>query len=213
MHGRIYSSAICIAGMLVMLCIALSNCATSNIQDNQTQYNRIYAGLPINEQLMKAIQRSDLAHIKETIVRGANINHKDFWGQTPLIRAASDGKVIIIALLLDNAAVIDATDNNGSTALIWATTFSQFEAANYLIERGSEINAANSLGQTALMLASREGSLEVVILLVESGADLEMRDKQSRTALSYAQEAGNSTIEQYLLYQKRKLLQWQHQTI
>ena len=79
------------------------------------------------------------------------------------MRAAGNGHLKTVKLLLKNNAKIDG---------IHKTNF-------------------NKLDWTPLMLASGNGHIEVVKTLISRGADLEARDKEKWTALTWASIKGH----------------------
>ena len=63
-------------------------------------------------------------------------------GMTPLLYAASDGRMETVRMLLDAGAEINARDANDITPLIAAITNNHPDVARYLIERGADIKAS-----------------------------------------------------------------------
>jgi uncharacterized protein len=125
-------------------------------------------------------------------------------GTTPLMRAAKNGDVAAMRVLMAHGADASLKQKNGTTALMlasgvgrgtgvfakdYATEAELLAAVKFLVElgvdAGVDINAANDSGQTALHIAA-QASDGIVKYLVEHGANLDAKDKQGRTALDVA---------------------------
>lgn len=72
-----------------------------------------------NSLLQKAIESSSFDVAQLLIEHGANVNHQDSNGTTPLMRAAQSMPEII-ELLIEKGANIEDKDNKGKTAFQWA---------------------------------------------------------------------------------------------
>lgn len=107
------------------------------------------------------------------------------WSLTPLQAAASCGNEVIVNMLLERGAEVNAPalGRLGKTALqnvcAWIPSTSDERARktriiNLLIERGADVNAAPAdwCGRTALQIAAKAGELELVALLLHFGADV-----------------------------------------
>jgi ankyrin repeat protein len=125
-------------------------------------------------------------------------------GTTPLMRAAKNGDVAAMRVLMAHGADASLKQKNGTTALMlasgvgrgqgvfakdYATEAELLAAVKLLVEAGSDVNAANDSGQTALHIAA-QASDGIVKYLAEHGANLDAKDKQGRTALDVAMGTG-----------------------
>ena len=71
-----------------------------------------------------------------------SVDSRDCWGRTALMRAAADGNVAAISLLLDTGADVNLQDEeSGYTALHWALFRCHLVAAAALIHRGAGMHA------------------------------------------------------------------------
>jgi uncharacterized protein len=143
------------------------------------------------------------ARVNTTPFRGffqVSANWVNFDGQTALIRAALNGDVTLMRLLLEHGADPTMATNDGSTALMaaagvnWvvAQTFSRseneyLEAAKLCLEKGADVNAVNSQGFTPMHGATNRGFDAMVKLLAEHGSKLDVKDKQGRTPMTFAE--------------------------
>ena len=76
-------------------------------------------------------------------------------GWAPLHYAASQTRLDVIQLLLDNNAYIDAESPNGTTPLMMAAQYGTPEAVKLLLEAGADPTLKNALGLTAFDFAQR----------------------------------------------------------
>lgn len=161
--------------------------------------------------------RDPMDLIRTLLARGANPNARanttpfrgfyqvsagwaNFDGQTPFLRAALNGDVELMRLLLAHGADPALGTYDGATPLMaaaginWvvAQTYSRsdaeyLEAATLCLERGNDVNAVNSQGFTALHGAANRGFDAMIELLVKHGARLDIKDKQGRTPMTFAE--------------------------
>ena len=110
--------------------------------------------------LMMAAIKGDVEAVKALIARDADVN-KTGW--TPLHYAASAGSpqhAVIISLLLENHAYIDAASPNGTTPLMMAAHYGSTEALQLLLDEGADPTLKNQLGLTAADFALRVSRTE-----------------------------------------------------
>jgi len=80
------------------------------------------------------------------IERGADIEGKDDYGDTPLIEASASGRVEVVEILVERGADIEAKDYYGNTPLLIASMDEHVEVVKFLIESGADIEAKNDSG-------------------------------------------------------------------
>ena len=104
---------------------------------------------------------------------GADIEHRDVDGRTPLSHATGSlNGPEVVTLLLEKGANVHAADKRGMTPLFW-TTYKQVDTdvAKVLIQHGADVNARDADGLTPLSLACDEaGNARTAELLRETGA-------------------------------------------
>jgi ankyrin repeat protein len=120
------------------------------------------------------------------------------------MRAAKNGDVAAMRVLMDHGADASLKQKNGTTTLMlaagvgrgtgvfakdYATEAELLAAVKLLVESGADLNAVNDAGQTALHIAA-QASDGIVKYLAEHGANLDAKDKQGRTALDVAMGVG-----------------------
>ena len=111
--------------------------------------------------MMASIKGMD-ALAKLLIDRGSDVN-KTAW--TPLHYAASTGQLVVMNLLLDRHAYIDAPSPNGTTPLMMAAMYGTPSAVKLLLEAGADPTIKNDLNLTAVDFALRENKRESASLI------------------------------------------------
>lgn len=114
--------------------------------------------------MMAAIKGyADLA--QKLITRDADVN-KTGW--TPLHYAASSGQVVIMTMLIESNAYIDAESPNGTTPLMMAAMYGTPAAVKLLLEEGADTQMKNQQGLTALQFAQRAKRQDVAEAIAAS---------------------------------------------
>lgn len=146
---------------------------------------------------------------KELLKHGANINARDYNGETPLQTAAKEGCLEIIQLLLDAGSYIQSSDYAIQTSSFViqpthkASNFAHqsFEALakhEASMDTSSDpaaapdkpnqatrrmVNSKDKYGETPLHRAAQNVHINIVKLLIESGADVNAQDNIGDTPL------------------------------
>ncbi len=116
-----------------------------------------------------------------------------------LMRAAANGKVNSVVMLIEKGADPNYRDEHQTTALIRASERGHLEVASALIQRKADINATDEKGLTPLMVSTMMGNENIVKLLLRNGADTERRDKEGDSALIIACARGYLEISKLLM--------------
>lgn len=179
----------------------------------------------LSDSLISAIYGSDAVKMRQVVGLGANVNHKNEDGATPLTTAIDNQDAKGVAFLLAQGAHLRTGDGNSilSYALLHGgdpkvlallrnagaptnTTINFFiaviqnrraEVAQRL-RLGMNINTTNNGahdGWTPLIWAATDGNADMVRLLLEHGADARIKDKEGRTALSCTKEFVNDRTQ------------------
>ena len=103
---------------------------------------------------------------------GANVNHKDGDGWTPLHHAATKGDENCLAILIKaNADVNSATTYIGKTPLYIAARYDHEECVATLIKANADVNVTTTdNGTTPLYIAACMGREKCVTKLIEANA-------------------------------------------
>ncbi|EXM13343.1 hypothetical protein FOTG_18201 [Fusarium oxysporum f. sp. vasinfectum 25433] len=120
---------------------------------------------------------------------------------TDLMIASYYGHHVIVKLLLDDGAEIDAGDSeSGRTPLLWAAENGHEAIIKLLLDRGAKIEAENwNNGQTPLLCAAKNGHEASAKLLLDKGAKIEAKDRDSLTPLLRAANNGHEAIAKLIL--------------
>lgn len=119
------------------------------------------------------------------VAAGADVNHGDAAGYTPLMGAVCADSLAIVQLLLANGADVQRVcARSGATALHDAAAGNHLEIVRTLLAAGAPANMPeNQDGNTPLMCAVQALAPRVVELLLQHGADATARSSRGDTAL------------------------------
>jgi len=101
---------------------------------------------------------------------------QDFWGCTALHIASNGGSPLLVALLLDRGAKVDALDTWDQTPLHFAARAGSADVCKLLISRGAAVNAADSDERTSLHIAALEGKEAACNILLDHEGILQSVD-------------------------------------
>ncbi len=91
-----------------------------------------------------------VAKVRELLSCGADINRKDYRGETALQIASRIDNVAVVRTLLSEGADINIRNNEGKTALHIASICDRVAAVRTLLSEGADINIKDNMGHTAL---------------------------------------------------------------
>eukprot|EP01128_Nolandella_sp_AFSM9_P005477 TRINITY_DN2652_c0_g1_i3.p1 TRINITY_DN2652_c0_g1~~TRINITY_DN2652_c0_g1_i3.p1 ORF type:complete len:240 (-),score=47.51 TRINITY_DN2652_c0_g1_i3:32-751(-) len=120
----------------------------------------------------------------------------DHQGRTPLHWAIQRAGDVIVSLLIEAGANVNASDSEGRSCLHYALLSSvegdkgvafYEDLTRYLLERGADPSAADASGAAAVHLAAELGSHGILSILVElGGASVNALDYEGENPLFYA---------------------------
>ena len=147
--------------------------------------------------------RANNHKITKLLIKQANINLKDFRGNTVLAHAVDVGNANAVSLLLNQPNInINTTDNLGNTTLMNAMYQKNSNITNMLLEhKNIDINAKNKNNETALTIAIKNNSTANVKLLLQQGADTIHSDKNNAIIL-----AARKSREMLAIFSDKKIL-------
>jgi uncharacterized protein len=118
----------------------------------------------------------DPALLELTLANGADVQSKDSYDGTGLIRAAHRGYPEIVARLIEAGVKLDHVNRLGWTALLEAIILGDggrdhIETVRLIVDAGAGVNIADNAGVTPLAHAEQRGFDEIAAILVNAGAD------------------------------------------
>jgi len=138
--------------MSLILLLLTTACGQSSnkIKDQANGNTEAKASVDVPEMdIQAAILSDNLEVVKQHIEAGTDLNKKDAMsGSTPLITAASFGKIKIAQALIGAGADLTAKNNDGATALHTAAFFCRVEVVQSLIDAKADKTAKNNFGLT-----------------------------------------------------------------
>ncbi|KAL8958406.1 MAG: hypothetical protein Q9183_005844 [Haloplaca sp. 2 TL-2023] len=145
----------------------------------------------------------------------AFLNHRNKWGRTALVDAASTDRPVIMTMLLEDGADYTISDERGLTALHHCASRGHTQCVRalleYLVRRSREsdaqytrtkefVNQKSKITRfSALHAAAKEGHITATKVLLEYGVEYDTFDGHKYTPLHHAVDKGNEDLAMVLL--------------
>lgn len=139
------------------------------------------------------------AVVRLRLEKSANVQAKDYYGDTALHVAGSVGHEAVVQSLLENGADINETNNHGETALHTAVSSNHDSIVRILLNHGADVKINDEDGKPVLHIAIQHQHEAITQLLLEYKADVNEKDHEGRTALHVAAFPKNESIVRLLL--------------
>jgi ankyrin repeat protein len=150
--------------------------------------------------LIVAAWDGNYQEVERLLKDGADVNVRDRWDETALMRASEKDHADVVELLLKNGGDVNAGDRTGNTALLAATQQCRVESLKLLLRYGAEITATDNVGDSALTKIFFHDCPEAVEILLNHGIDVNFKNSNDgRTALLQAARRGHLGIVKVLL--------------
>jgi ankyrin repeat protein len=130
---------------------------------------------PVNYALFYA---DDPHYLQPLLDAGANVNNRDYNGDTPLITAtyrappsapvAAFGAVNCVDYLIRRGANLESCSSQGNTPVLNAVIHNNVGTLRVLLQYGADYHVRNLVGDTILHLAARHGDLATLRLLTDA---------------------------------------------
>jgi len=119
----------------------------------------------LNNQLFTAAKNGNTQQLELLITRGAQVNHQNAEGITPLMVATFKNRYEVCQILLINGADVNAKDKEGNTALGAAVFLNNYELSKLFIISGADKTIENNRGLSPLKIAQAAKYGDIVNLL------------------------------------------------
>lgn len=164
--------------------------------------------------LHEACHVGKLDVIEYLLLQGLDVNVRDNYGETPLMRAGSS----TIQYLLSKGADPFAKSKSGKTLLHYAAGHGLDWFVEYLIAAKIDPNANDQYGWTPLHFAAAYGNRNIVEILISKGADLKAKTNAGETLIHLAiKSSPNADLIQFLIQNgadvNTKLLKYKNMTL
>ena len=173
-HNETALMTACENGNLDAINVLLSAGADPDIVDtNGNTWLHCAAGGDCSKEVLQAI-----------INHGADVNAKNKYNATALMKACLGSSVDAIDVLLSAGADPDIIDIDANTWLYYAADGNcSREVLQAIINHGADVNAKCKDNATALMRACGKGSIDAINVLLSAGSDPNIVDKYGNTCL------------------------------
>ncbi|MCJ1383169.1 hypothetical protein MMC17_006282 [Xylographa soralifera] len=152
--------------------------------------------------LAHAAYKNYYAIVKRLLdMQGVEIDLPSSNGATPLIIAAQEGNIQVVAELLKKHADPEYMQSDGTTAIQQAIIKGHTLVVKAILEHGINIHTMDSSGRTLLHRACESDvpQVEIVRLLIDRGLDINARGSRGETPLHDASRCGYREFVQLLL--------------
>jgi len=172
-----------------------------------TYFHAVPDDVSLDEMLSLACRQGKQDIVELLLESGANVNHRNKAGNTPLLEACSQGHVNAARMLLDRGADLDTpTETTLDSALTWACTLGNERVVDLLLSWNTDVEHRTKDGCTALMFASLAGHVEVARMLLDHKAEINVEsDSNKDSPLTFACWKGHQEVVELLLDRKANI--------
>jgi hypothetical protein len=118
------------------------------------------------KELIESARNGEPFKVKQLLLEGVNVDHRDQFQYTPCCWAAINGHTDVVKILLDHGANINLYYSNGWTHCHMAAHYGQLDTLKFLIYKGALFETLNYImGDTPRAVANRNGHKDVVAYL------------------------------------------------
>lgn len=107
--------------------------------------------------------------VKSLIIKGAVLEAQDLKGYTALARAAKNGHLTTLKILINAGAKVNVYPE-GRSVLMHVVEKNNMLLSQIIIGAGADVNFSDAQGDTALKIARRNGYFDLDLMLVQAGA-------------------------------------------
>ncbi|XP_068223134.1 uncharacterized protein [Palaemon carinicauda] len=152
------------------------------------------------ESLRLASAKGDIVKVQALLREGVNVNHTDEYGYTALQRAASEGHLEIVRLLIKQKTNVDHQDDqHGNTALHEAAWKGYSQTAEALVRAKANVYIKNKGGFAPLHLACQNSHNQTSRILLLAGCKPDIKNNYGDTPLHTAARYGHAGVSRILI--------------
>ena len=148
--------------------------------------------------LSMATQTGSYELLKWILANYDDMIHPNSEGVTPLLMAASQGRLACLKLLEQHEDVT-RTNNDGSNAMMYACGGGHLAVVQYLATKGLSIETCDTNHWKPIHRAAGNGRLDVVEWLLDQGVPIESLDRMAYTPLHVACDHGRLEVAKALV--------------
>jgi len=150
--------------------------------------------------LEKAMEKDDIAAVKKLIIKGADVNAKDRYGWTPVIRAALANDLDTVRFLIEKGADVRQIGNNGATAFYFAASRGNLDLVELIYSADPKLNIRQGVSPyTPMDDPAGAGNIPVVEFLLNAGYDVNEKLAYGARPIMYAAEYNHLPLVKFLL--------------
>lgn len=147
------------------------------------------------DQLFSAVETNEIEKARFLIESGANLEEKDEYGNTALLKSMDEGHLGMAKLLLKNGANPHVVNDSGLSVATAAALQFEGDLFKELVQKGAKVNPKVLGNMNLLMSLSMEGQDEIVSFIIETKPEeINLQDEFGNTALHYAVQGGHETV-------------------
>lgn len=155
---------------------------------------------PVDDELVYAIARNDVAGVRAALAAGADPNSLTDAGTTALMQAAALGTNLELArAILFAGADVDATDAAGRAAIHLAAMYGRADSMALLLDHGARVDARTAEGASLVELACGAPSPLAALKLLVERVGQRLSTQEANKALLQAVTHGDGAFAEVLL--------------
>ncbi|XP_028398324.1 uncharacterized protein LOC114521948 [Dendronephthya gigantea] len=174
----------------------IADLANSNNPDDVFDYDFVESLLlngadincmdPTRQTIFHEVSRSWNTDVAKFLVdQGANVNHQDMYGRSPLHVAAAVDYASMVEFILQHGGDVNIkTKGEEQTAIYYAAKNDAIKSLQMLLGYGGNIDARDYRNRTPLQVAAEMNRFKAAKLLVSEGAPAGVYDHMGNSALS-----------------------------
>lgn len=172
----------------------------SYVSDSRVAIERLLFGYhcKTKRSLAEEAESGDETSVFSWIKDGVDPDELDTYGYTPLLNAATLGRLNTVAELVRNGADVNKTGMFGYTALHAAAQNGHREVVCFLLKSGADINAQNDDADTPMHLALRSHFVEIVYMLLRNGGNAHIAGHHDKDCVQIARDIGLADLAKTL---------------